>query len=172
MQQFCSCRSRFLLCITYWRGCFVVSVTSRSATCCRCPGARLPVAFHERHDQQQPGQVAAADLHAVHTERRSAPRRVHAAGGRLGQQQPDTDQLQPTQPERKPAPGAGGKQPRWERERSRRVYYLCIISSTCTVWIWQASWSSNCSIAPAEGQTDLQPAGQSLTPTSLYCELV
>lgn len=52
---------------------------------CRCSGTRLPVAFTEWHEQHQPREVAAADLHIIHTERRSAPNWVHATCSGLGQ---------------------------------------------------------------------------------------
>lgn len=73
---------------------------------CRCPGAKLPAAPAERHEGRQSGQVAAADVHAIHTEWRSAAEGVRPTGDGLGQRQRDPSQLQPTETES----GASGKQ--------------------------------------------------------------
>lgn len=74
----------------------------------RCPGPKLPAASAERAQGRRPGQVAAADVHVVHAERRSAGRRVRWASRGLGQRQRDPGQLQPPEAES----GAHGEQRR------------------------------------------------------------
>lgn len=60
---------------------------------CRCPGPNLPAASTERREGQQSGQVAAADVHVIHPERRSAVNGVRSTSDDLGQRQRDPSQL-------------------------------------------------------------------------------